>query len=109
MIYSVELTRSAAADLDDTVTWIARTDSLSSAIQVLDKIQSRIDSLNQQLERGAIPPELKNLGIDKYREVFFKPYRIIYQIKERRVVINVIADGRRNMSALLQRRLTAPR
>jgi len=107
MNYTVELTRSAEADLEDIIEWIARNDSIERAMHVLDKIQSRIDSLCHQPERGSIPPELKGLGIDRFREVFFKPYRIIYHIREQRVIVGLIADGRRNMTALLQRRLTS--
>ncbi len=36
---------------------------------------------------------------------FFKPYRIIYRVTEDDVYVLVIADGRRNMRALLERRL----
>ncbi|MGH8035869.1 MAG: hypothetical protein ACREO9_11630 [Lysobacterales bacterium] len=50
---------------------------------------------------------MKKLGIDRYRQVFFKPYRIIYHVRDHRVIVNLIADGRRDMSALLQRRLTS--
>jgi toxin ParE1/3/4 len=35
----------------------------------------------------------------------FKPYRVIYRIVEKRVLVYVIADGRRNMQTLLARRL----
>ena len=104
-MYSVELTVSAVEDLNDIVQWIARNDSADKALTVLDQIQSRINSLKDQPARGAAPLELKNLDIDKYREVFFKPYRIIYHARENRVIINLIADGRRDMSVLLQRRL----
>jgi toxin ParE1/3/4 len=41
----------------------------------------------------------------EYREIFFKPYRIIYRIVAERVYVTVIADGRRDMQTLLQRRL----
>ena len=41
----------------------------------------------------------------KYREIFFKPYRIIYRVMEDNVHVLVIADGRRDMQTLLQRRL----
>ena len=41
----------------------------------------------------------------KYREIFFKPYRIIYRVMEDNVYVLVIADGRRDMQTLLQRRL----
>ena len=106
MKFRLELTHSAAADLQDIIEWIAGNDSVELALQVLDKIQAKVNSLCHYPERGSIPPELKKLGIDRYRQVFFKPYRIIYHVRERRVIVNLIADGRKDMSALLQRRLT---
>ncbi len=45
------------------------------------------------------------MGFGKYREIFFKPYRIIYRVVEDNVYVMVIADGRRDMRALLERRL----
>ena len=51
------------------------------------------------------PPELRALGIKQYREIFFKPYRLIYQVLDQRVYVMLIADGRRDMQALLERRL----
>jgi len=108
MKYTVELTKSAEADLNDIIQWIARNDSIDRAFHVLDRIQSKLDSLRLEPERGSIPRELRNLGIDRYRQIFFKPYRIIYQVREESVIVSLVADGRRDMSVLLQRRLTAP-
>jgi len=45
------------------------------------------------------------LGIHEYREVFFKPYRIVYRVCADTVYIHLIADGRRDMQTLLERRL----
>jgi toxin ParE1/3/4 len=104
MKYTVDLTRSAEADLNDIVDWIAQTDSVA---HVLEQIQSKLESLCGQPERGSVPHELRKLGFDKYREALFKPYRIIYHVRDRRVIVNLIVDGRRDMSVLLQRRLTA--
>ena len=56
-------------------------------------------------ERGAYPKELVLLGIREYREVFFKPYRIIYRILDKNVYVLLIVDGRRDLQLLLQRRL----
>ena len=106
MKYTIELTRSAAADLEDIVEWIARSDSSSRALQVLERIEKRIASLAEQPERGTVPMELRGLGVGRYREIFFKPYRVIYQVLGSSVIIHVIADGRRDMATLLQRRLT---
>ena len=108
MKFTVELTKSAEADLNDIIQWIARNDSIDRAFHVLDRIQSKLDSLRLEPERGSIPRELRNLGIDRYRQIFFKPYRIIYQVREESVIVSLVADGRRDMSVLLQRRLTAP-
>jgi toxin ParE1/3/4 len=40
-----------------------------------------------------------------YRQAFFKPYRLIYRVEAGRVYVYLIADGRRDMQAILQRRL----
>jgi len=61
--------------------------------------------LSEFHQRGVYPKELLALGIRDYREVFFKSYRIVYRIIENKVYIILIADGRRDMQALLQRRL----
>jgi toxin ParE1/3/4 len=55
--------------------------------------------------RGSYPRELLDLGIKEYRQVFFKPYRLIYRVVARDVIVFVIADGRRDMQSLLARRL----
>ena len=94
MKYTVELTRSAEADLNDIVEWIARNDSVAHALHVLEQIQTRLESLCRQAERGSVPLELRNLGIDRYRRVLFKSYRIIYHVRDRRVIVNLIVDGR---------------
>jgi len=39
------------------------------------------------------------------REIFFKPYRIIYGVLAENVYVLLIAGGRRDLQALLQRRL----
>ena len=61
--------------------------------------------MQDQPGRGGVPLELRSLGMDKYREIYFKPYRIIYHVHGERVIINLVADGRRDMAVLLQRRL----
>ncbi len=55
--------------------------------------------------RRSQPKELRGLGDQEYRQVFFKPYRLIYRVVGERVAIYLIADGRRDMQSLLARRL----
>jgi toxin ParE1/3/4 len=58
-------------------------------------------------ERGSYPKELLALGIKEYRQTSFKPYRVIYRVLDRQVLIYLIVDGRRDMQSLLSRRLLA--
>jgi toxin ParE1/3/4 len=55
--------------------------------------------------RGNIPKELDTLGIREFRQVLMRPYRLIYRVMEDKVFIMIIADGRRDMQTLLERRL----
>ena len=108
MTQSVVLTDDALADLEDLCSYIAENDSDSNAHSVLDRIEKALMGLAEMPERGRHPPELAALGIRAYREVFFKPYRLIYRVEKRRVVVFLIADGRRDMQSLLARRLLSP-
>lgn len=85
--------------------YFSRHDLPENADYVLSRIETALDDLSDSPERGAYPKELLALGIREYREIFFKPYRIIYRIVENNFYILLIVDGRRDMQALLKRRL----
>ena len=103
--YHVRLTEEAERDLIDLFEYIARKDSVDNAYYVLAKLDAIMLSLDQQPERGYYPPELDKRGVKDYRELHFKPYRVIYEIIRNHVVILACFDGRRNMQSLLERRL----
>lgn len=105
MAFSVFLTDDAGRDLDELYDYIALHDAPEKADYVLEQIEEAFATLSESPERGAFPGELLALGIREFREIFFKPYRIIYRVLEKRVYVLLIADGRRDMQALLQRRL----
>ena len=108
MPYEVILARRAEQDLEEIVEYIARADSRNSAHHVMDRLVQVLRTLAETPERGAHPPELLAVGIREYRQLFFKPYRLVYQVVGPRVVVQLIADGRRDMPALLARRLLRP-
>ena len=56
-------------------------------------------------ERGHIPPELERIGVFGFREIHFKPYRIVYEIERKGVFIHCVLDGRRDLQELLESRL----
>ena len=105
MAFAVLLTNDAARDLDEIYNYIALHDSPRKADYVLERIEKVFSSLSEFPERGTYPKELLALGIREYREIFFKPYRIVYRVMENIVYVLLIVDGRRDMQFLLQRRL----
>lgn len=105
MKYEVLLTSGAERDLEELYDYIAAFDSPASVDHVLDQLLKATTSLADFPERGTYPRELSALGIREYRQVFFKPYRVIYRVMDERVLIYLIADGRRDMQSLLSRRL----
>jgi toxin ParE1/3/4 len=105
MPFPVLLTDDAARDLEEICDTIAVHDAPQAADYVLGRIEKTFSRLCEFPERGAYPKELLALGIREYREIFFKPYRIIYRVIDKTVYVLLIADGRRDMQTLLQRRL----
>ena len=105
MSFSVLLTDDAVRDLEELYDYINQHDVPGKADYVLEQIENVFSSLSENPRRGVYPKELVSIGIKEYREIFFKPYRIIYRIIEKNVFVLLIVDGRRNMQELLQRRL----
>jgi len=103
--YRVRIVREAEQDLVELIDYISNHDSIERATYVLGRLLAVCERLEQYPERGHFLPELRSLGIKTYREVHFKPYRIIYEIIGREVFIQLIMDGRRSLQAILERRL----
>ena len=61
-----------------------------------------IAALTEIPQRGHYPPELDRIDNRDFREIHFKPYRIIYSIRENEVIVHCVLDGRRDMQTLLQ-------
>ena len=105
MPFAVRFTLGAREDLREIHSYISIYDSKESADYVAREIVRAALTLRDFPHRGAHPPELLALGNRSYRQIFFKPYRILYRIRAKTVFIAVIADGRREMASLLARRL----
>jgi toxin ParE1/3/4 len=105
MTFNILLTASAEYDLLDLHFFVELNDSSARTDALLGKIEHTILSLDQMPQRGHHPPELARLGIHDYREIHFKPYRIIYEIVDADVLIHAVIDGRRDLRDLLTARL----
>jgi len=107
MPFLVRFSVGAREDLRSIHAYILNNDSLESADNVAREIVRTALKLREFPQRGIYPPELLESGNGAYRQLFFKPYRIVYRIRANTVFIAVIADGRRDMKSLLMRRLSS--
>lgn len=103
--FGVEFTQGAEQDLESIFDYLAENASPEAATGLLDVVLKKVESLERFPLRGNVPKELEALGIREFRQVLMSPYRLIYRVMEQKVFIMVVADGRRDMQALLERRL----
>jgi len=102
--FKVEWALCAAQDLEEIASWIAQ-DSTRAAERVLGRLRDKARSLESFPRRGRLVPELTLLGIHSYRELVVHPYRIIYRIDGKKVLVLAALDGRRDFSEVILRRL----
>ena len=105
MKYDVFLISDAETDILDIYNYVMINDSTLTAENLLRQLKETCQSFSHFPNRGHIPPELERIGIHTYKEIHFKPYRIIYQVAESSVFIHCILDGRRSLQELLEKRL----
>lgn len=103
--YTVFLTAGAESDLADIHGWIAAHRSPEQADAFLDAMLAKVESLESFPDRGSVPAELDAIGIREFRQLVAPPYRLIYRVIVDHVFVLLIADGRRDFQALLERRL----
>lgn len=103
--FEVALTLGAESDLEEIHHHLAEHRSLEDADALLDAFLDKLATLERYPLRGSVPQELDALGIHEFRQLLLDPYRLIYRVIGSNVFILLIADGRRDMQALLERRL----
>lgn len=68
---------------------------MDSAVRVLTRALEAADSLATFAERGRVVPEIGELTL---RELFVFDYRLLYRVREDRVVIRASLHGARDFS-----------
>lgn len=106
--YRVRVTAEAVRDLHDIGDYVARNDSPAKAPALMDEIERVCAGLAVGPGRGHVPPEMRNIGIEGYRETHCHGYRIVYECGDGDVFIYAIVDGRRDLQSFLERRLLRP-
>ncbi len=94
MYFSVLLTDDAGRDLEDVYDYIVLRDSRSKADYVLERIEKAFDNSSENPDRGVHPQVLIAFGLRDFRQLYFKPYRIVYRVMGHNVYVLLIVDGR---------------
>ncbi|MCW6537752.1 type II toxin-antitoxin system RelE/ParE family toxin [Sphingomonas lycopersici] len=103
--FEVELTQGAEDDLTAIHGYMVCNRSVDDADELLDEFIACVETLERFPQRGSVPKELDALGIREFRQILLRHFRVIYRINGSKVFVMIIADGRRDMQTLLERRL----
>ena len=95
----------AGADLRRIVEWIAHSAGEERALEILDRLASRVASLSTLASRGRPVPEVATQAEPVMREIIDAPWRIVYVADRERVLVVAILDGRRDVADWLAQRI----
>jgi addiction module RelE/StbE family toxin len=100
----VHWSHAAQRDLDAIVDHIAQDNPLD-AMRIFDHLAEQAQKLQTFAERGRRVPELGARGRrSALRELVVRPWRIIYAVYERHVMVIALVDSRRDFLAWLAAR-----
>lgn len=103
-VFDITWARTAVRDLDEILDYLAAERGADQALQLYEALRHAIASLTTMPRRCRQVPELLDLGLFEYREIVTRPYRLVFRIIDREVVILAILDSRRDLEELLIQR-----
>jgi toxin ParE1/3/4 len=102
--FEVLWSEAAIQDLERIVDFIAREAPLA-AQRLFDDIARKSRTLQSLPLRGRVVPELARFEITTYRELVIPPFRLLYRIDAKRVLVVALFDSRRNLEDVILARL----
>lgn len=96
----------AKADLHDLRRYIVNKFGSKTWLDTRTKIQQTVRQIEAFPLRGSTPPELIDFQPSVYYQVISGMNRVIYQIANDLIYIHIISDVRRDLKAILAKRLT---
>jgi plasmid stabilization system protein ParE len=103
--YKVVFLNHAVIDLHEIKSYLVKHFSVAIWKKSYAKIKKSIGLIKKAPQIGLIPPELENLHSPQFRQVISGQNRIIYEIRREMIYIHLICDTRKELQALLSRRL----
>ncbi|MGZ4960863.1 MAG: type II toxin-antitoxin system RelE/ParE family toxin [Methylomonas sp.] len=105
MSFKIIILESAEHDLKELRSYIVKDFSQETWQKTFHQIKEAIRNLKTFPYAGSIPEEFGKINLSQYRQVISGMNRFIYEVRQDSVYIHLIADTRRDLKALLTRRL----
>lgn len=105
MSFKIVVLESAEHDLKELRTYIVKNFSVETWQKTFERIKDAIRNLKTFPYAGSIPEEFEKIGFSQYRQVLSGMNRIIYEVRQDTIYIHLIIDTRRDLKAVLTRRL----
>ena len=102
--HRVRWTERAVRDVEGILDWVEGDSGLETARAVYGAIESALGTLAEMPVRCRVVAELREHGITAYRELACEPYRIVFRVRGRVVVLLGVFDRRRDLEELLLER-----
>lgn len=97
----------AIRDLEEIVDFVEQ-EAPMAARRLFDRIVEHSRALETFPLRGRVVPELARFEVESYRELIVAPFRLMYRVETRQVMVVGVFDGRRNLEDLILSRLQRP-
>jgi len=101
----VVLLQSAEQDLKELKTYMIKNFNNDAWQMSYQKIKESIKTIQRFPQSGKIPEELEKLNLSQYRQILAGMNRVIYEVRQQTIYIHIICDTRKDMVALLTKRL----
>lgn len=105
MTVSVVFLHSAETDLKELRKYLVKNFGNESWRASYRKIKDCVAVIGSHPNSGAVPDELSKLSLIQYRQVVSGMNRIIYEVRGDTAYVHLICDTRRDLQAMLARRL----
>ncbi|MCL1927219.1 MAG: type II toxin-antitoxin system RelE/ParE family toxin [Treponema sp.] len=102
--YVVKITQNAENDLTEIINYISQNNP-QTALVIMEKIISRIKTLDRFPYKGGYVPELLVRNIKDFRKITETPWNIYYKINDNIVNVLAVIDSRRNLKDILINKL----
>ncbi len=105
MSVRVVVLRGAEADLRELRRYVHQRFGAKVWRQTLKTVPAAVARIAAHPDAGAVPDELAPLGLGQFRQVLAGANRVLYECRGDMAYVHLVCDARRDLKAVLLRRL----